>query len=129
MVYGIDIAVDVLLFFVKVSADRRIEFGPFEPVGRPCRDRRKATTYFMFALSSRFESLQAVPDAIVDALVVTGLKMKRIDLRVGTPVTAIQGIVAAVKNGCRISELFFSASTTSRFRGSRSETSTKKSQS
>ena len=65
-----------------------------------CRRRRKSTGNFVLPLRARFESLNAVFDAILDALVIAGLEMQRIVVRVAAPVAPVQCLGASKKNGC-----------------------------
>ena len=55
----------------------------------------------MFALRARVEKLQAVLDAVLDALVVTGFEVQRIFLHRGAPVAAIEPAAPCEKNGGR----------------------------
>src|ERR1039457_4635577 len=54
----------------------------------------------MLPLGAGLEALQAMLDAIVDALVVTGLKMQAVIVRLGAPIAAVERIVGPQKYRC-----------------------------
>ena len=71
-----------------------------ELVPRACVGRQKAARDFVLALRARFEQTEVVLDAVVNALVVTGLEVQRAVLCSATPVASVQGVAATEQDGC-----------------------------
>ena len=98
VVNGVHIAVDMAFLFVLVLPHGFEKLRPAQPVRGPGADRQKATTNFVFPLRAGFKCLQLIRNAIVDALVITGLEVQGVVVRTTPPVSAVKGIRALVKD-------------------------------
>ena len=76
-------------------ADRRGKARVDEAMERARAHRQESAGNLVLALCTRLEALQAVTDAVVDALVVAGLEMQSGDRLVGAPVAAVKGFGTA----------------------------------
>src|SRR5690606_34629912 len=69
------------------------------PVGGPGGGGQEPAADLVLPLGTRLEAAQAMGDAVLDALVVTGLEMQAVELLPAAPVAAVQGVLAAEIDG------------------------------
>ena len=62
-------------FPIQEVGDGAVKIGMGDPVGRVGERREKASVNLVFALRARLEAPQAVPDTIVQTLIIAGFKM------------------------------------------------------
>src|SRR5690349_21485423 len=64
-----------------------------DPVRGPCGRRLEAARHLVLALRAGLEVLQSVLDAVLDALVVAGLKMQAVIVRGRAPVATVEHFI------------------------------------
>src|SRR5579863_4429163 len=90
-----EIGRDEMLFPLEVFVNGSLELRPRQPVLGPGVGGLEATTDLVLALGAGVEMLQALADAVFDALVVAGLEMQAVELLFRAPVATVECVAAS----------------------------------
>src|SRR5690242_16013369 len=97
----VEISVHLMLFPLQEFVNGGVEFRPRQPVGGIGVGGFEAAANLVFPLGTGVEVLQSGADAVLDALVITGLEMQAVELLYRAPVPAIERVTTLEADGRR----------------------------
>src|SRR5215831_17661909 len=93
------IGIDGCAFALQIVPNRIAETRVRDGMGGPGERRLETSTHLVLALGARLEALDAALDAELDALVIARLEMQAVIVGLGSPVTAVERVLAPEEDG------------------------------